>query len=92
MNLCNYVCNYDEITIYILKICHLYDGDHFGEIGLIFPDQRRTESVIALEVCELLRLHRRDFKYLFDKTSEFYNNLEKIAQTRLKKIEELEGL
>ncbi|KAH0953186.1 hypothetical protein HN011_008267 [Eciton burchellii] len=80
------------ITFSGQEICHLYDGDHFGEIGLIFPDQRRTESVIALEVCELLRLHRRDFKYLFDETSEFYNNLEKIAQTRLKKIEELEGL
>jgi len=87
-----FICNYDEITICISKICHLYDGDHFGEIGLIFPDQRRTESVVALEVCEVLRLHRRDFKYLFDTTSEFYKNLEKIARTRLKKIKELEAL
>lgn len=47
------------------------------------------ESVIALEVCELLCLDRRDFKYLFPSKSEFYINLKQVTQERLQKIEKL---
>lgn len=72
-----------------LKICHLHDGDHFGEAGMVHSDRRRAESVIALEVCELLRLHRRDFKRLFAKSSEFYHSLEHIARERSQKIKKL---
>lgn len=75
---------------YFLKICHLHDGDHFGEASLIYPNQRREESVIALEVCELLRLHRRDFKRLLASNLEFYNNLEHIVQEHSRKIKKLE--
>ncbi|KYM93551.1 Potassium/sodium hyperpolarization-activated cyclic nucleotide-gated channel 2 [Cyphomyrmex costatus] len=78
------------ITFSGKEICHLHDGDHFGEAGLIYPNQRREESVIALEVCELLRLHRRDFKRLFAANSEFYNNLEHIVHERSRRIKELE--
>jgi CRP-like cAMP-binding protein len=67
----------------------LYDGDHFGEAGLIYL-KRRTESVIVLEVCELFCLHRRDFKRLFATNSEFYCTLEYRAQTHLQKIEKIE--
>lgn len=73
------------------KICHLHDGDHFGEAGMVYPDRRRAESVIALEVCELLRLYRRDFKRLFAKSSEFYHSLEHIARERSQKIKKLNG-
>ncbi|XP_018315023.1 potassium/sodium hyperpolarization-activated cyclic nucleotide-gated channel 2 [Mycetomoellerius zeteki] len=78
------------ITLSGKEIYHLHDGDHFGEAGLIYPNQRRGESVIALEVCELLRLHRRDFKRFFDANSEFYNNLEHIVHERSKRIKKLE--
>jgi len=71
------------------KIYHLHDGDHFGENGLIYPNQRREESVIALEACELLCLHRRDFKRL-SVNLEFCNSLEHIARERSKKIKKLE--
>lgn len=47
-----------------LKICHEKDGGYFGEAAIIFPDRKRLETVIALEVCELVRLDRRDFKLL----------------------------
>jgi len=57
---------------------------------LIYPNQRREESVIALEVCELLCLHRRDFKRFFAADSEFYNNLKNIVHERSKRIKELE--
>lgn len=78
------------ITFSGKEIYHLHDGDHFGEAGLIYSNKRREESVIALEVCELLRLHRRDFKRLFTANSEFYNILEHIARERSKKIKTLE--
>ncbi|KAG7210415.1 hypothetical protein KM043_011947 [Ampulex compressa] len=71
------------------KICHVQDGEHFGESALVNPNQRRLESVIALEVCELLRLDRRDFKRLFALKSEFYDRLEKIARQREEKINSL---
>lgn len=67
----------------------MHDSDHFGETVLIYPDRSRTESAIALEVCELFRLDRRDFKYLFPPKSEFHINLKHIAQERLQKIEKL---
>ncbi|XP_018047447.1 PREDICTED: potassium/sodium hyperpolarization-activated cyclic nucleotide-gated channel 2-like [Atta colombica] len=78
------------ITFSGKEIYHLHDGDHFGEASLIYPNHRREESVIALEVCELLRLHRRDFKRFFAADSEFYNNLKNIVHERSKRIKELE--
>lgn len=74
----------------VFKICHLHDGDYFGEAGMVYSDRRRAESVIALEVCELFRLHRRDFKRLFAKNSEFYNSLEHTARERVQKIKNLD--
>lgn len=41
---------------------------------------------MALEVCELLRLKRRDFKRMFSLTSTFYKRLEKVARERREKI------
>ncbi|XP_032683147.1 potassium/sodium hyperpolarization-activated cyclic nucleotide-gated channel 1-like [Odontomachus brunneus] len=77
------------ITFSGKEICHLHDGDHFGETVLIYPDRSRTESVIALEMCELLCLDRHDFKCLFPPKSEFYINLKQVTQERLQKIEKL---
>ncbi|XP_029676096.1 potassium/sodium hyperpolarization-activated cyclic nucleotide-gated channel 1-like [Formica exsecta] len=77
------------ITFSGREICHLHDGDYFGEAGMVYPDRRRAESVIALEVCELFRLHRRDFKRLFAKNSEFYNSLEHTARERVQQIKKL---
>ena len=39
----------------------LYDGDHFGEIGLIF-DTRRTATVKSLNYGSLARLSEEGFK------------------------------
>ncbi|XP_076656137.1 potassium/sodium hyperpolarization-activated cyclic nucleotide-gated channel 1-like [Halictus rubicundus] len=64
------------------EICHEIDGGYFGESALIYPDRRRLESAMALEVCELLRLNRRDFKRMFPPSSKFYKRLEKSARER----------
>ncbi|KZC05742.1 Potassium/sodium hyperpolarization-activated cyclic nucleotide-gated channel 1 [Dufourea novaeangliae] len=74
------------ITFHGKEICHEKDGGHFGEGALIFPDRRRLETVMALEVCELLRLNRRDFKRMFSSTSTFYKRLEKIAKERQERM------
>ncbi|XP_076763630.1 potassium/sodium hyperpolarization-activated cyclic nucleotide-gated channel 2-like [Xylocopa sonorina] len=71
------------------SICHEEDGGYFGEAALIFPDRRRLESVIALEVCELLCLNRRDFKRMFPSSSTFYKRLENVAKERYEHINEL---
>ncbi|XP_017756796.1 PREDICTED: potassium/sodium hyperpolarization-activated cyclic nucleotide-gated channel 1-like [Eufriesea mexicana] len=77
------------ITFSGKEICHEKDGGYFGEAALIFPKRRRLETVIALEVCELLRLNRRDFKRMFSLTSTFYKRLEKVAKQRFDQINEL---
>ncbi|XP_017798497.1 PREDICTED: potassium/sodium hyperpolarization-activated cyclic nucleotide-gated channel 1-like [Habropoda laboriosa] len=77
------------ITFSGREICHEKDGGYFGEAALIFPDRRRLETVIALEVCELLRLNRRDFKRMFSSTSTFYKRLEKVSKERYQHISNL---
>lgn len=72
-----------------LEVCHEKDGGHFGEGALIFPDRRRAESAIALEVCELLHLKRQDFKRMFSLTSIFYKRLENVAKERQEQINKL---
>ncbi|KAL6254947.1 hypothetical protein P5V15_014289 [Pogonomyrmex californicus] len=78
------------ITFSGKEICHLYDGDFFGERSLIYPHQHREESIIALEICELFRLYRRDFKRLLATNLEFCHTLEYIIQERSQRIRKLE--
>ncbi|XP_057322732.1 potassium/sodium hyperpolarization-activated cyclic nucleotide-gated channel 1-like isoform X2 [Microplitis mediator] len=72
---------------------HLEDGDHFGERCLINPQNSRREvSAVAVETCELLRLHRRHFNRLILPTSELYKKLSEIADDRTVEIERLNKL
>ncbi|KAI4494319.1 hypothetical protein M0802_009002 [Mischocyttarus mexicanus] len=80
------------ITFWGKEICHLESGDHFGAEVLINSQKRRRESVLALEVCELLRLDRQNFKLVAPRESELFNRIEKDTMKRLKLIEELEKL
>ncbi|XP_026671708.1 uncharacterized protein LOC108627609 [Ceratina calcarata] len=77
------------ITFNGKEICHEKDGGYFGEAALIYPDKRRLESVITLEVCELLRLNRRDFKRMFTHKCTFYERLERAAEIRRDQINKL---
>ncbi|PBC27768.1 Potassium/sodium hyperpolarization-activated cyclic nucleotide-gated channel [Apis cerana cerana] len=80
------------ITFSGKEICHEKDGGYFGEAAIIFPDRKRLETVIALEVCELVRLDRRDFKRMFPTTSILYKRLENVAKERYQKINKLERI
>ncbi|XP_014616306.1 PREDICTED: potassium channel GORK-like, partial [Polistes canadensis] len=80
------------ITFWGKEICHLESGDHFGAEVLLNSQKRRYESVLALEVCELLRLDRQNFKLVVPRESELFNRIEKDTMKRIKLIEELEKL
>ncbi|KAG9434111.1 potassium/sodium hyperpolarization-activated cyclic nucleotide-gated channel 1-like [Apis mellifera carnica] len=67
------------------EICHLDDGAHFGEIALLVPDQRRVASVIAIEVCEVYRLNRKDFRKCIAVHSELFATIESIATERIER-------
>lgn len=61
------------------------DGAHFGEIALLVPDQRRVASVIAIEVCEVYRLNRKDFRKCIAVHSELFATIESIATERIER-------
>ncbi|XP_018318299.1 potassium/sodium hyperpolarization-activated cyclic nucleotide-gated channel 1 [Mycetomoellerius zeteki] len=67
------------------EMCHLNDGAHFGEVALLVADQRRVASVVAIEVCEVYRLDRKDFRQCIDVNSELFAEIERIATERTEK-------
>lgn len=50
-----------ELSFFILK-----KGDNFGELALL-DGERRSATITAIENCELLVLHHRDFRELLKK-------------------------
>ncbi|XP_078038495.1 potassium/sodium hyperpolarization-activated cyclic nucleotide-gated channel 1 [Augochlora pura] len=72
------------------EICHLDDGAHFGEVALLVPDQRRVASVIAIEVCEVYRLDRKDFRKCIAVHTELFAKLENIASERIQRAVDIE--
>nr|XP_033339699.1 potassium/sodium hyperpolarization-activated cyclic nucleotide-gated channel 3-like [Megalopta genalis] len=72
------------------EICHLDDGAHFGEVALLVPDQRRVASVIAIEVCEVYRLDRKDFRKCIAVHTELFAKLEEIASERIQRAVDIE--
>lgn len=67
------------------EICHLEDGAHFGEIALVMQDELRVASVIAVEVCELYRLDRKDFVKAIHPYPDLLDNIQRIAADRMEK-------
>jgi hyperpolarization activated cyclic nucleotide-gated potassium channel 2 len=59
------------------------DGDYFGEISLIFRGQRRTATVVAVEVCEVYKLAHQDFNTLFQPHKDLLDKLKSMAMKRL---------
>lgn len=66
------------------------DGAHFGEIAFLVADQRRITSVIALEVCEVYLLNRKDFHQCIAIHSELLAEIEHIAKKRIEQTIEIE--
>lgn len=68
------------------EVCHLYDGDYFGEIGLLGGETYRTMCVIAVECCNLYRLDREDYEETVAPFPDLVATLQKTASDRLNKI------
>ncbi|XP_011301620.1 potassium/sodium hyperpolarization-activated cyclic nucleotide-gated channel 1-like [Fopius arisanus] len=68
------------------ELDHLVDGGHFGEISLLHLNYHREVSIIAIETCELLQLHRRIFSRLILPDSELHRRLTRISEKRLSEI------
>lgn len=68
------------------EICHLEDGDHFGEFCLIFDDLKRRANVVAVDYCEIYRLNRQDFKSTIKQYPESYQMFEHLALERLNSL------
>ncbi|XP_068914271.1 potassium/sodium hyperpolarization-activated cyclic nucleotide-gated channel 1-like isoform X3 [Tenebrio molitor] len=74
------------------EICHLVDGDYFGEISLLVPKQKRTATVIATETCEVYKLDRKSFKKIIDTETELYKQIQQVAKERYKSTKETERM
>lgn len=44
------------------ELCHLSDGNHFGELAVITDNEKRVVSVVAVECCELLVLKAAEYR------------------------------
>ncbi|OXU25307.1 hypothetical protein TSAR_002133 [Trichomalopsis sarcophagae] len=67
------------------EVCFLEDGAHFGEVALLVQDQRRVASVVAVEVCEVYRLDRKDFRKCIAVHSDLFAKIERIATERMQR-------
>jgi CRP-like cAMP-binding protein len=57
------------------EVCHLEDGDHFGEISLFANNDKRTASVVAIDYCEIYRLGREDFRKTIATVPDLYERI-----------------
>lgn len=67
------------------EICHLTDGDHFGEISLLEKDRKRTATIIALETCEIYKLDQKDFTRVIQPHTDLYERMQRVANERMGK-------
>lgn len=67
------------------EVCHLEDGAHFGEIALVMNDEMRIASVVAVEICELYMLERKDFVRAIYPYPDLLNTVTYIAADRLER-------
>ncbi|XP_063984911.1 potassium/sodium hyperpolarization-activated cyclic nucleotide-gated channel 1-like [Diachasmimorpha longicaudata] len=65
------------------EVCHLEEGAHFGEVALLVQDQRRVGTVIAIEVCEVYKLERRNFRKCIAGHTKLFERIERIATERM---------
>ncbi|XP_014477559.1 PREDICTED: potassium/sodium hyperpolarization-activated cyclic nucleotide-gated channel 1-like [Dinoponera quadriceps] len=68
------------------EICHLDDGAYFGEIALLVADERRVASVVAIDICEVYRIDRKDFRQCIAIHSDLFAEIERIAIERVDKV------
>lgn len=66
------------------------DGDYFGEICLLFSNLKRTANVIAVEISEVYRLDRKQFKKSFESNKDLLKKLQFDAKKRYRQTTDIE--
>ncbi|KAL0883340.1 hypothetical protein ABMA27_016747 [Loxostege sticticalis] len=82
---CLYFIHKGTVAIYSesgKEVCHLEDGDFFGEIALVMKDRFRTVNVVAVTNCELFRLSREDFNSSIACYPTVYEHFKKVGIQR----------
>ncbi|XP_059049758.1 potassium voltage-gated channel unc-103-like [Achroia grisella] len=82
---CLYFIDKGTVAIYSesgREVCHLEDGDFFGEIALVMKHRLRTASAVAVTNCELFRLGREDFESSIACYPTVYEDIKRVATFR----------
>ncbi|XP_044272547.1 potassium/sodium hyperpolarization-activated cyclic nucleotide-gated channel 1-like [Tribolium madens] len=74
------------------EICHLEDGDYFGEICLLYSNLKRTATVIALEISEVYKLDRKSFKKSMENNLPLFKKLQADAKKRYRETRDIERM
>lgn len=69
------------------EVCHLEDGEYFGELSLLFSLKRQS-TIVALEPTQLFRMSLRDFREKIKPQSLIFLSMEKIAHERYKMLQD----
>lgn len=80
-----YLIHIGSVAVYVkenIEVCHLNEGDYFGEFALIL-DIPRTASVVAITHCKILRLDRDHFNKVLKYYPDVKRQMETILQRRL---------
>ncbi|KAL3273778.1 hypothetical protein HHI36_015205 [Cryptolaemus montrouzieri] len=72
------------------EVCHLRDGNYFGEASLVLNHKKSISNVTALEICETYRLDAKTFKHCFKNNPEILNKLRAVAERRERETTQLE--
>lgn len=87
---CMFFISYGTVAVYNtkgLEICHIEDGDFFGEVRLLYPERGISFHFVAADTSEVFRLKKEDFMYCIQKFREFRT---KIDHAIVKNLEYLE--
>ncbi|XP_019878545.2 cGMP-dependent protein kinase-like [Aethina tumida] len=68
-----------------IEICHLNEGDYFGEFALVL-DIPRTANVVAITFCKILKLSREKFCLALEGFPEIKNQMERALLQQLQII------
>ncbi|XP_072377403.1 potassium/sodium hyperpolarization-activated cyclic nucleotide-gated channel 2-like [Diabrotica undecimpunctata] len=74
------------------EMCHLVDGDYFGEICLMTRSSVRPLTVSAVETCQVYKLYQDDFENTLGKNKKVMKKMFSRMEKMLKKAEYLEKL
>ncbi|XP_068633509.1 potassium/sodium hyperpolarization-activated cyclic nucleotide-gated channel 2-like [Battus philenor] len=72
------------------EVCHLEDGDFFGEIALVMKHKLRTATAVAVTNCELFKLTKEDFEATMACYPTVYEDIEKVALSRYERTHVLD--